>query len=200
MQKVAQARELSRRDSIIREATKLFANHGYHAVGMRSIAEAVGIQGSSLYHHFPSKPHLLAAIASEGTHAFVAATAPILEGEGAPRERLALVLREMITYYWKHRLERQVGLRDTRELEDSVPEVFALIQADLRRFQRGVENVLIEGAESGEFNCTDPKLDARAIVGMCLSINEWFREGRGVSIEDVADHYADLVVERMLAV
>ena len=44
--KPTKANDLTRRESIIQEATKLFAEHGYHAVGMRSIANAVGIQGS----------------------------------------------------------------------------------------------------------------------------------------------------------
>lgn len=199
MQRTAQLTEVSRRDAIISAATKLFAEHGYHAVGMRSIADAVGIRSSSLYHHFNSKQQLLVAITSEGNHAFIQAHAPILEGDGSARERLEHVLRAMIVYYWEHRLEREVGLRDVRELVDSEPEVHALIQSDLRRFQRGVENALIEGAQSGEFAVVDAKLDARAIVGMCLSVNDWFRPGGTSTIEQVAEHYTDLIVNRLLA-
>ncbi|ABL80334.1 MULTISPECIES: TetR/AcrR family transcriptional regulator [unclassified Nocardioides] len=198
MARSAQVAEVPRREAIITEATRLFAEHGYHAVGMRSIADAVGIQSSSLYHHFPSKQHLLAAIAAEGNHAFIAAHVPILEGDGSPRERLERVLRAMIIYYWEHRLERQVGLRDSRELANTIPDVYEMIQQDLRRFQRGVENVLNEGAAAGEFALTDAKLDSRAIIGMCLSINDWFRPGGSATIERVADHYSALVVDRLL--
>lgn len=194
-----QLTDTPRRDEIIAAATELFAAHGYHAVGMRTIADAVGIRSSSLYHHFPSKQKLLVAITSEGNHAFISAHAPILEGDGSPAERLEHVLRAMITYYWERRLEREVGLRDVRELQEREPEVYALIQSDLRRFQRGIERVLREGAETGEFVLADPKLDARAIVGMCLSVNDWFRAGRSTTIEQVADHYADLIVHRLLA-
>lgn len=189
----------ARRAVILEAATALFAERGYHAVGMRAIAEAVGIRTSSLYHHFASKQQLLAAIASDGNHAFVEAHAPILEGDGSPEDRLARVLRELIVYYWEHRLEREVGLRDLRELAGTEPAVYTLIGDDLRRFQRGIENAVAEGAASGVFEVEDAKLTARAIVGMCLSVNDWFRPGRSLTIEHVADHYSDLVLGRLLA-
>jgi AcrR family transcriptional regulator len=188
----------ARRDAILAAATELFAERGYHAVGMRVIAEAVGIRTSSLYHHFASKQQLLAAIAVDGNHAFIEAHAPILEGDGPPEQRLHDVLHAMILYYWEHRLEREVGLRDVRELAGSEPEIYDLLQSDLRRFQRGIENAIIEGVDSGVLESDDPKLTARAIIGMCLSVNDWFRPGRSMTIERVADHYADLVLDRLL--
>ena len=52
---------------IIEIAIPLFARAGYDGVSMRQIAKAVGIQASSVYHHFPDKQTLyLAAI----KHAF----------------------------------------------------------------------------------------------------------------------------------
>lgn len=44
-----------RRREIIRLAARLFAQRGYLGTGMRDIADAAGILGGSLYHHFPSK-------------------------------------------------------------------------------------------------------------------------------------------------
>lgn len=189
----------ARREEILEAATQLFAERGYHAVGMRGIAEAVGVRTSSLYHHFPSKQKLLAAIAADGNHAFIEAHAPTLEGDGAPEQRLAEVLRAMIVYYWTHRLQREVGLREVRELAVGEPEVYDLIQRDLRRFQRGVETAIAEGIETGVFDVDDARLTARAVIGMCLSVNDWFRPGRSITIERVAEHYTHLVIDRVLA-
>jgi AcrR family transcriptional regulator len=47
-----------RRQEILNVAAELFARHGYDGVGVRQIADAAGILGGSLYHHFPSKRHL----------------------------------------------------------------------------------------------------------------------------------------------
>ncbi|MCL1916791.1 MAG: TetR/AcrR family transcriptional regulator [Peptococcaceae bacterium] len=47
------------KERIFDVAVKLFAQKGFEAVGMRSIAEEVGIQVSSLYNYFASKEELL---------------------------------------------------------------------------------------------------------------------------------------------
>src|SRR3982751_2025114 len=49
----------SRRDQILREAARLFAERGFHGVGMDDIGAAVGISGPGLYRHFASKDALL---------------------------------------------------------------------------------------------------------------------------------------------
>ncbi|MFC4947908.1 TetR/AcrR family transcriptional regulator [Pseudonocardia sp. GCM10023141] len=51
----------TRRAHVLREAARLFAAHGYAAVTVDDIGEAVGIAGPSLYNHFASKQELLMA-------------------------------------------------------------------------------------------------------------------------------------------
>ena len=53
----------SSRDKILLEATRIAQAHGYGGLNVRSLAEQVGIKAASLYHHFPSKAHLAAAVA-----------------------------------------------------------------------------------------------------------------------------------------
>lgn len=43
------------------KAADVFIEHGYNGLGMRGIAEAIGVSKSALYHYFPSKKALLAA-------------------------------------------------------------------------------------------------------------------------------------------
>lgn len=43
---------------ILEHATRLFAEHGHEGVSMRAIAEAVGIDVSSVHHHYPTKAQL----------------------------------------------------------------------------------------------------------------------------------------------
>ena len=47
-----------RRQEILLVASDLFAHRGYDGVGVRQIADAAGILGGSLYHHFQSKRDL----------------------------------------------------------------------------------------------------------------------------------------------
>ncbi|GAB3117248.1 TetR/AcrR family transcriptional regulator [Streptomyces calidiresistens] len=52
----------TRREQILREASRLFADHGFHGVGVDEIGAAVGISGPALYRHFAGKDAMLAEL------------------------------------------------------------------------------------------------------------------------------------------
>ena len=52
----------SRREQILREAARLFAERGFHGVGVDEIGAAVGISGPGLYRHFSGKDAMLAEL------------------------------------------------------------------------------------------------------------------------------------------
>ncbi|MCL6415706.1 TetR/AcrR family transcriptional regulator [Aestuariirhabdus sp. Z084] len=49
------------RQELTTKAVAVFTEHGYHGLGMRGIAEAMGVSKSALYHYFPSKKALFEA-------------------------------------------------------------------------------------------------------------------------------------------
>ncbi|UGY91558.1 TetR/AcrR family transcriptional regulator [Streptomyces gobiensis] len=51
-----------RREQILREAARLFAERGFHGVGVDEIGAAVGISGPGLYRHFAGKDAMLAEL------------------------------------------------------------------------------------------------------------------------------------------
>src|SRR6476659_3491766 len=137
-----------RRDDILRIATELFAERGFNAVGMRAIADAVGIRSSSLYYHFPSKMDILHAIALDATKAFVESQLPRLETDGSHAERLTDLFCEHVKYFWAHRNEEAVGLRELRELEAERAEE---VNTYRRRYQRAMIKFIEDGRDAGEF-------------------------------------------------
>lgn len=63
---------ISRREQILRAAAQLFAERGFHGVGVDEIGAAVGISGPGLYRHFAGKDAMLAELLvgiSERLHA-----------------------------------------------------------------------------------------------------------------------------------
>lgn len=81
------------RDEILDAAAELFTTQGYASTSTRSIADAVGIRQSSLYHHFKTKDEILEDLL-EGTVAgglaFARAAAADTPGE-VPGSRLHAV-------------------------------------------------------------------------------------------------------------
>jgi len=53
---------LTRREQILKEAARLFAERGFHGVGVDEIGAAVGISGPGLYRHFAGKDAMLAEL------------------------------------------------------------------------------------------------------------------------------------------
>lgn len=64
MARKAVAQELSR-ERILEEARQLFAEHGYRALTMRSIAKAMGYSHGALYYHFKEKAELFYALVNQ---------------------------------------------------------------------------------------------------------------------------------------
>lgn len=56
-------RATSSSDKILAAATRIAQAHGYSGLNVRALADEVGIKAASLYHHFPSKADLAAAVA-----------------------------------------------------------------------------------------------------------------------------------------
>jgi AcrR family transcriptional regulator len=59
---VSPSAPVSRREQILREASRLFAERGYHGVGVDEIGAAVGVSGPALYRHFAGKDAMLAEL------------------------------------------------------------------------------------------------------------------------------------------
>lgn len=53
---------VTRREQILKEAARLFAERGFHGVGVDEIGAAVGISGPGLYRHFAGKDAMLAEL------------------------------------------------------------------------------------------------------------------------------------------
>lgn len=70
-----------RRHELLDRAFNLFAEHGYHALGMRALASGLGLTTGALYHWFPSKEALFEAMLTQRVGSAVSDALA-----GAPRE------------------------------------------------------------------------------------------------------------------
>jgi AcrR family transcriptional regulator len=182
-----------RRAEIASAAARFFAEHGYHTVGMRDIAEAVGMRGASLYNHFSAKEEVLYAIALGMTKGPVEEHLPLLDAEGTPATRLAALLRAHIRNLAEHRVEHLVGLR---ELAALTPEHRAEITDYRRYYQRRVRDVIAAGARAGEFAVDGPGRAAVAILDMINGISWWLRSEHDV--DEIVENYVGFALDGIL--
>ncbi|HEV7864692.1 MAG TPA: TetR/AcrR family transcriptional regulator [Acidimicrobiia bacterium] len=194
-----------RADEIVDIASRLFYERGYQSVSTRALAQAAGIQGGSLYHHFASKEEILYRIVQYGSGEFFAGLLPHLEGGhavqpgGSPGppgypERLDRFVRAYVTDAQPRRYAIAVLFRDMAHLS---PDHFVELQAVRRHFQQAVQRFLAAGLAAGEFAVPDAKLAGIAILDLLKGVDAWMREPGRLSRRQVADTYAALILQLM---
>jgi AcrR family transcriptional regulator len=182
-------------EQIVAVAAELFARDGYHAVGMRDVAEALGIRGASLYHHHRSKEEILFAVCLTVTAEPVEQNLPLLDAAGTPSERLSALVRAHLRHLVARRVEYLVGLH---ELPALTPEHRAVVEDHRRYYHRRVRDVITAGVRSGEFTVPDARLAAFALLDTLNGIAGWYRADGPLPLDAVVDGYVALLIGGML--
>ncbi len=81
-------RKKLRKEEIVAEATRLFAERGYEGTSMGDLAERVGLRKASLFHHFESKDVLYATVLSQLLEGVQGAIVSAVDAEGSVADRL----------------------------------------------------------------------------------------------------------------
>jgi TetR/AcrR family transcriptional regulator, cholesterol catabolism regulator len=156
----------ARRSELTRIAAQLFAEKGYHGTSIGDLAEAMGVQKGSLYHHIESKADLLWAVASEGAEAFHAALDTVPERLPAT-EKIRLALRAHLAVVAEQLDVATVFVKEWHALEGERRERFL---AERRRYEERVRDLFREGVEGSELR-TD--LDVATAALLFLSAGNW---------------------------
>jgi len=85
------------RQRVLDNARRLFAARGFHAVSLRELAQAVGLQAGSLYIHIESKDALLQELIEDGFVGLIDSMQGLLAGTDAERG-LSVFLRHHLAF------------------------------------------------------------------------------------------------------
>ncbi|RYB89849.1 TetR/AcrR family transcriptional regulator [Nocardioides glacieisoli] len=176
--------------SVLRVAIELFNRQGYDATSMGDLARELGLTKSAIYHHVPSKEHLLESAIDEALDALeasldeVAATSDLDAGErlrAAVRGSVVVLVEHLpaVTLLLRVRGNtpaEKAALRRRREIDDRLAEMV-----------RGAAGA---GAIRGDL---DPLLTSRLLFGMVNSMTEWLRDDGDV--ETIADTVTTLAFD-----
>lgn len=189
-------KETSRSSEILEIASRLFYENGYTSVGMRTIAEEVGISAATIYHHFKSKDDMLFQIALGVTRKFVEVVLPILhDAPGDRAARMKTFIVQHIEFRWYRRYWISTTLRDLRALPASQQ---AEVVGYLRHYQNTIRDFIQAGIDAKDFDVRNASLAGLALIDMIHGINGWFRPDGKLSIAEVAQAYADMAVDNLL--
>ncbi|GGS49806.1 TetR/AcrR family transcriptional regulator [Actinokineospora fastidiosa] len=86
----------SRREELLTAATRLFRDHGFHAVSMEDIGAAAGIAGPSIYRHFAGKSDILLAASRRMADRLTLGLNDSLSEATSPRDALHRLARSYV--------------------------------------------------------------------------------------------------------
>jgi AcrR family transcriptional regulator len=109
----------SRREQILRVAMRLFAECGYHGVGMNDIGEATGMSGPSLYEHVPGKADILIDAYERAASFAIVGACDALASASSPSDALDRLLHSHIEVAFDHVDLLVVASRESNALPDS---------------------------------------------------------------------------------
>jgi AcrR family transcriptional regulator len=109
----------NRREQILREAARLFAERGFHGVGVDEIGAAVGISGPGLYRHFAGKDAMLAELLVGISDRLLAAGRMRVAEAAEPAQALDALIRGHIDFALDDRPLITLHDRELDRLRDS---------------------------------------------------------------------------------
>lgn len=183
------------RDDVLDAAAQVFRQKGFHGASMSDIAAAVNVQKASLYHHVSSKQEILLELLERALQILTVRISTVA-GQNDPADKK---LRQMIRVYLQLLAENadlsSVLLFEHRSL-DKKSHTRHVPQRD--KFEALWRDVLNDGVRAKVFDMKDIGLTVRALMGVMNWTLTWYHPGGGKAIDQIADEYADLILNGLL--
>lgn len=186
------------REDIIRAAAQVFRERGFHGTTMQQIADAVGLQKGSLYHHISSKEELLHDVMMAGLTQLGERLEAVSASPLSPPEKLRHLIETHIRYAAEEVNIATVVLFEHRAML-SFP---ALRQEYVSRrdfFESQFRAAIQEGVDSGDFIPVDVPVVTQALLGTHNWLVMWYRPEGRLSPQEIAAIIADTFLRGLLA-
>ena len=168
------------RETILREAAKLFSDKGFAESGLREIAEMAGIRASTIYYYFPSKESIyqeIIRLAVDTTYASVCAELAALPDGATPRMRVEAAITGHLRALHSNKPFTSTNAQSRMKLPQEVNAVIRPVRDRYSEFWRG----LLEEAESAGWlkRELDPRMLRPLILGTLNRTVGWFDVDQG---------------------
>jgi AcrR family transcriptional regulator len=175
-------------------ALELFAERGFHGVGIRDIGKRAGLSTSTLYHYMGTKEDLLAEIMRDSMELLIRAASQTGK-HGTPTERIARLVQIHVLAHAARPLHTRIADDELRALTPALrAEITALRDTYELIWQAAIE----DGVAAGEFGVRDRRVARLAMLEMCSGVARWYRPDGPLTIEELALRYAEMALGLLL--
>lgn len=173
---------------LLRTATWLFSERGFHGTGIRDIAEAAGVAVSAMYYYASSKDELLEAVMRRTLDVLSTSSRETLDGLDDPAERLAALIAVHVAFHARNPRAARVADHEFRALAGA-PRKDVLRQRDA--YEAVWESVLNDGVRDGVFEHRG-KVARLALLQMGTGVAHWYRPRGELAVPELCERFADM--------
>jgi AcrR family transcriptional regulator len=171
-----------RRDELLREATRLFAERGYHPTSVADVVAAVGVGKGVFYWYFASKDELLTEILRSSHHELRKRQQAAISDEPDPLLRIERGIRASLAWFREHR-DYFAIIQFAATDETFAPALRRNDDVGLADTARHIKEAIVAGRAAD----LDPAMLARAIHGVIGRLARDLLIERDESVDFVAD-------------
>jgi len=176
---------------ILRTAAQLFAAHGFHAVGMQALCEALQISRGAFYHHFRSKDDVLDDICTRYMTELVHVGRQTLKEETDPERCLQRLGQDLLQVIAANLPELTVCFREVQSLGGERRQKVI----DLHRKYESLWKETVErGAQTGVL-LPYSRVRMKAVLGMYYYSYIWLNPARADELAGAITSFNDIALK-----
>ena len=180
-----------RYEQILKVATRLFAEEGYHVASLEDIAREIGFTKPAIYHYFGSKEEILYEIHERIVRGARDKLKELLDSELAPVELLTAALEEHTKTMLRNLEANSVLFQERGRLSEEYERSILALESE---YESLLVQLYSRGVDAGELRGVDPKIAINTLLGACNWAYRWFRPRGKYRIDD----FAGVVVELLM--
>ncbi len=183
------AKQVRRREEILRAALRAFRERGYHATTLDHIAQQLGVRKTALYHYFADKDAILYACHRESL-----AELERIVAEARELPDPAAQLRHVIVEHVRVMTDALDGSPLAFEVPSLAPSRQAEILAGRDAYERELRLIVERGIRSGAFRRVDSKLATFVILGAINWVTRGYRPDGAFTAAAIGEQFAGQLV------
>jgi len=180
----------AKRNAVLAAAAALMARHGYEGMSLADLAGMLNVSKPTLYHYVGSKAALFAEIVERSQRATIDFMAAVAAEQASGCEKLRRIL---VGYVEIVNSDPGTSLIFSRAANVS-PDIAQQIVARSREANAIIRRVLREGEADGTLRVVDPSIVLQTLFGAANWTPNWFRPGGRLSLRELAELQADILL------
>lgn len=183
---------ISRKNIIVEKSAALFIQKGYKATSMREIAEAVGVEASSLYNHIHNKSELLHIICFGVANHYMDIMNKVAIEKISSLQKIEKLLRFHITTIITQYHTCHVAEHEWKHLDEPY---LSNYQTQRRIYRQRFAAIIEEGIVAKEIKQVDPPTAVLILLHSISGIESWHRSKTKITGKQLEENMISILID-----